>query len=65
MLENISLVFVAERVSIVLNNPAGMLVMPVLENVETNITLVFVADDVSIPLNNPDGIDVIWVLENV
>ena len=53
---NILVVSVADDVSMPLNNPAGILVMPVRANVLLNIPLVFVADDVSIVLNKSAGI---------
>ena len=49
----------------VLNNPAGIAVIPVLENVPANIVLVLVAELVLMVLNNPAGISVIPVLANV
>ena len=61
MLPNILLVLVAALVSIALNNPAGIDVIWVLQNVQENIPFVFVDLLVSIVLNNPVGIDVIWV----
>ena len=49
-----------------LNNPAGIDVNPVLEKVPLNIEYVRVAELVLILLNNPAGIDVIPVQpENV
>ena len=50
---------------ILLNNPAGIDVIPVLENVLANIAVVLVAELVLILLNNPAGIDVIPVPKNV
>ena len=61
MRANIYSALVDLLVSIPLNNPAGISVIPVLENVPLNIDLVLVAELVLMLLNNSAGIDVIPV----